>query len=184
MRCNSAVGPAAAGIWVCLLGLLTTPVAGQGQSAPPAQQRPNVVERPWTTNPDSPYYRAQAVAAERVRPGSPSIDVPVIDAPPADDALAPNAVAGRLPAPGTAPVGGRPDVVQRPWTTAANSPYRRAQDVAAERVNGTGAVSGASPYPDEYRSPVPAPFQPQASRPRWRPVMLYPALPFRPIAIQ
>jgi hypothetical protein len=77
--------------------------------------------------------------------------------------------------PTTAPA--RPNVVERPWTTAADGPYARAQAVAAERVVPDTALLGASPYPDRYRSPVPAPFRYQPSS-DWGGGVLFPGLPF------
>jgi 4-aminobutyrate aminotransferase len=50
--------------------LMTGVVLAQSapQQAPPSPNRPNVLERPWTSEPTGPYARAQAVAAERVVP--------------------------------------------------------------------------------------------------------------------
>jgi len=167
---------------VCVFGSVLLVSATLGAQAPPPaasqRARPNVLERPWTNTPGSPYDRAQAVAAERVRPTTPSIDFPVVDAPPGElPATALPAAAGAA-VPGAS---GRPNVLQRPWTDDPGSPHGRAQAVAAERGVRDGRLQGASPYPDKYRSPVPTPFRPQSPRSRWRGGVIYPALPFPPI---
>lgn len=164
----------------CLFGLAVLMVAGTGgaQPAPPAAARPprpTAVERPWTTTPGSPYDRAQAVAAERLRQATPTIDFPVVDAPPDGDL--PGDAPG-MPAAVPAPKGGHPTALQRPWSADAGSPHGRAQAVAVEHLRPDTRLYGASPYPDEYRSPVPAPFRPAVSTPWSRGGMLYPALPF------
>lgn len=165
--------------WAVVLAVATPGMVG-AQSAPTAspQKRPNAVERPWTTTPGSPYDRAQAVAAERVRQRDDvgQVDAgptfPLVEAPPSELPLG----AG-VPATAQAV---RPSVAERPWTDGANPPYDRAQAVAAERLRPDAALHGASPYPDRYRTPVPAPFRPPAAT-TWRGGMLYPGLPFPPI---
>lgn len=163
---------------LALLGMLIAAAAGAQSAPPPASspaRRPTVLERPWTTTPGSPYDRAQAVAAERAAQQTvPTLDFPVVDAPPADD-LAGDAARSEGTKAVTSP--GRPSVAERAWTRKANT-YARAQAVAAERLQPQAGPSGSSPYPDEYRSAVPAPFQPPADDFRWRGGLLFPALPF------
>jgi hypothetical protein len=89
-------------------------------------------------------------------------------------------VAAQVPAPDST----RPNVVERPWTTSIDGPYGRAQAVAAERVlPETQAVQGSSPYPDQFRSPVPAPFRYEPSTGQWSGGFLFPALPFPAIGV-
>jgi hypothetical protein len=178
---------------VVTVGAVSTSAQGQaGQPAsaqsratqpPPAASqpaRPNVVERPWTTTPGSPYDRAQAVAAERVKANAPLTDFPAVDAPPGDELSAAILAVGLGPEPGVKEAG-RPTVAERPWTRKAASPYARAQAAAAERLQGQAAVPTGSPYPAEYLSPVPAPFVYQPSQGGWRGGRLYPGMPFAAI---
>ena len=166
---------------VCLLGscLLIPVFAGAQSQATRPKPRQNVAERPWTDDPTSPYYRAQVVAGERLRPTAPSIDFPVVDAPPGELPAVSGAQSGAAPAGGS-----RPNVLQRPWSDDPQSPHGRAQAVAAERVSGAAQPAAASPYPEKYRSPVPAPFRPRATERRWRGGLIYPALPFPAIVVR
>ena len=86
------------------------------------------------------------------------------------------------PAPAT--TSSRPNVLERPWTDAADGPYARAQAVAAERLVPDTRLVGLSPYPDRFRSPVPSPFRYEPGASGWSGGLLFPGLPFPAIGVR
>jgi hypothetical protein len=127
----AAVASAAARRW----GGAAPSSAGRGQAV---AARPNVAARPWTTNPASPYARAQEVAGQRVTAGT-GTGRPWASASQGAQAA-------------------RPSATERPWTADRASPYSRAQDVAQSRsfTARPFAAPSSSAYPERYRSTAPS----------------------------